>query len=139
LILLDTSGLLAALDQDSRMHDGARAVLTEQADATALSPFVLAELDYLVSARLGTSAELQLLDEVARGIYWLTPFTADDVAAARAIIDQHRDLGIGLTDASLVVLSEKLGTEQILTLDERDFRALRTPRGKPFQLLPMDA
>jgi len=32
-----------------------------------LSPFVLAELDYLLSTRVGIDAEILLLTEVARG------------------------------------------------------------------------
>ena len=62
-----------------------------------------------------------------------------DVAAAVEIIERYRDLDIGLTDASLVVLAGRYGTERILTLDERHFRVLRAPSGRPFTLLPADA
>jgi uncharacterized protein len=139
LILLDTSGLLAALDRDSRLHEHAKAVLEAAVEPMVLSPFVLAELDYLVTGRLGTTAELEILEAVTQGIFWLVPFTSDDVGEAATVIEQYRDLGIGLTDASLVVLAGKLGTEDVLTLDERHFRALRSPRGEPFRLLPADA
>ena len=35
--------------------------------------------------------------------------------------------------------AERLGVNRILTVDERDFRAVRAAGGKPFQLLPADA
>jgi predicted nucleic acid-binding protein len=49
------------------------------------------------------------------------------------------DLGIGLTDASLVVLADRYRTNRILTLNERPFRALEPLGGGSFELLPADA
>jgi predicted nucleic acid-binding protein len=47
---------------------------------------------------------------------------------------------LGLADASLVALAERLGTPSIATLDERRFRAVRPLTGaKAFELLPADA
>ena len=70
----------------------------------------------------------------------LTPlaFLGDDVAAAASVVADYADLGIGLADASLVVLAGRFETNRILTLDERHFRALRTPAGEPFTVLPAD-
>jgi predicted nucleic acid-binding protein len=42
-------------------------------------------------------------------------------------------------DASVIATAERLGTLRILTLDERDFRAVRSQSGQPFVLLPADA
>lgn len=138
MILLDTSGLLAALAADQRRHREARDALERFGPPFVLSPFVLAELDCLLSREAGTSAELALLEEVAAGAYDLVPFLADDVAEATAVIERYRDLGIGLADASIVILAGRFRTERVLTLDERHFRALRTPQGKAFTLLPAD-
>ncbi|CAA9481589.1 MAG: hypothetical protein AVDCRST_MAG12-1537 [uncultured Rubrobacteraceae bacterium] len=55
------------------------------------------------------------------------------------MIRRHADLGIGLADASNVVLANRHGTLDILTLDERHFRVLRGLRGRPFRLLSADA
>ena len=76
---------------------------------------------------------------MSRGAYLLAPFEADDLAEAAAVIDAHRELEIGLADASIVVLAGRYRTNRVLTLDERHFRALRTPAGKPFTILPADA
>ncbi|HJW36468.1 MAG TPA: PIN domain-containing protein, partial [Actinomycetes bacterium] len=82
MIVLDTSGLLAALDAGQRQHERARQALMEDSGPLLLSPFVLAELDYLLLGRVGAEAELALLDEVATGAYELVPFGADEVAEA---------------------------------------------------------
>jgi hypothetical protein len=139
LIVVDTSGLLAALDVDSRAHEAARAVLEAEDDPPLLSPFVLAELDYLIGVRLGAHAALRLLDDVASGAYALVGFETTDIAETTTILRKYKDLRIGLTDASVVVLAGRHATDRVLTLDERHFRALRTPRGRPFTLLPADA
>jgi hypothetical protein len=139
LILVDSSGLYAALVSSQAGHERVRAALEAEQGPLLLSPFVLAELDYMLARWEGRAIELALLQDVAAGSYELVPFTQADVAAALAVIERYRDLGIGLTDASLVVLAGRFGTERILTLDERHFRVLRTPSGRPFTLLPADA
>lgn len=136
MILLDTSGLFAALNPDQAGHRRARTVLAAEPPPYVLSPFVLAELDYLTLTRGSVRSELALLDQVASQAYELARFDPRDIAAAAEIIERYRDLGIGLADASVVVLAGRYGTDRVLTLDERHFRALRTPDGCPFVLLP---
>ena len=138
MILLDTSGLLSALFPDQRHHvECARALLASR-PPRILSPFVLAELDYLILKFAGVETEMLLLDEIARGAYELAPFAVTDVEEATRIIDAHRDLRIGLADASLVVLAGRYGTRDVLTLDQRHFRALRPPGRRGFRILPAD-
>jgi uncharacterized protein len=138
VILLDTSGLLSAIDASQRYHSECLAALSKAEPPLLLSPFVLAELDYLLSRHVGSAAETALLDEVARGAYQLEPFDGTDVAAARDVLVRYPKLQTGLADASLVVLAERHRTRDILTLDERHFRALRARGRKGFRLLPLD-
>ncbi len=138
MILLDTSGLLAAIDAAQTRHADAMTALRTAAPPWLLSPFVLAELDYLLATRVGQDAEGALLDEVSRGVYRVVEFDADDVAAAERVIGRHAALRIGLADASIVVLAGRYGIRDILTLDERHFRAMRGPNGRPFRILPAD-
>jgi len=103
-----------------------------------LSPFVLAEIDHLIGTRIGVDEELAVLEEVATGAYQLESFAAVDVAAARLVVERYRKLNIGLADASLVVLSERHSVRDVLTLDERHFRAMRAFGGKHFRIRPAD-
>jgi len=138
VILLDTSGLLAALDAKQAWHSDAAASLTAASPPLLLSPFVLAELDYLLSTRVGHEARASLLGEVERGAYALAPMSSTDVGQARKIINRHADLGITLADASIVVLAERHDVREVLTLDQRHFRVLAAA-GEPFRVLPADA
>lgn len=139
MILLDTSGLLAAIDASQHQHAAARRALEAAPPPWLLSPFVLAELDYLLAARVGQAAERALLAEVGRGVYRLETFDTDEVAQAERLIGRHADLQIGLADASVVVLAHRYGVRDVLTLDEGHFRVLRAGSNRPFRLLPADA
>jgi predicted nucleic acid-binding protein len=138
VIILDTSGLLAAIDASQRHHVAAAAALRNAPPPWLLSPFVLAELDYLLATRVSQSAERALLAEVGRGVFRLEAFEAEEIASAEQLIGRHAKLDIGLADASLVVLANRYGIRDLLTLDERHFRSLRGPGGRPFRLLPTD-
>ncbi len=138
MIVLDTSGLLAAIDASQRQHAEAAAVIRSSGGPFLLSPFVLAELDYLVATKVSQESAVALLEQVAAGAYRLESMTADDVARAAEIVVQYRDLRLGLADASVVVLAERHRTVDLLTLDERHFRAITGPGGQPFRILPAD-
>ncbi len=138
MILLDTSGFLAAQAPDQRRHEACAAVLRDAKGPFVLSPFILAELDDLVGKLLGIDGETRLLAEVVRKAYLHAPFHDRDIEQARQVIDRYRELGIGLADASLVVLSRRYSTLDILSLDERHFRVLTGAGREPFRLLPAD-
>ena len=99
---------------------------------------MLAELDYLIGQRVGHDAQLALAEEVSRGVYQLEAFSNADVALARRVMERFADLRIGLADASVVVLAERHRTIDLLCTDQRHFRSLRGPGGRPFRLLPAD-
>ena len=139
MILVDTSGLLSAMDSDDPDQRRTSAAIRASRGPRLLSPFVLAELDYLLARRVGTAVARRLLDEVVAGAYRLEPFDAEDVRRAAAIVDRYHDLDLGLADASIVVLAERHGVSDIVTLDERHFRAVLGPGGRRFRILPADA
>ncbi len=138
MIIADTSGLLAAFGYDARPHQQARAAYEDDTGPVIMSPFVLAELDYMILHRAGVEKELELLREVAEGVYELAEFTRREVAKAADVVGQYSGLGIGLADASIVVLAARYGTTRVLTLDERHFRVMRPLNGKAFTILPAD-
>lgn len=139
MIVVDTSGLLAALFPDQRRHTACARVLAKMEGPFLLSPFVLEELDYLIAKLANVETEIRLLHEVVSGAYTLAPFSADDLEEASGLIEQYSNLGIGLADASIVVIALRHHTRDVLTLDERHFRALTGPDQRPFRILPADA
>ena len=95
MIVLDTGGLYAALDANEALHGRAVASLVGSAPPRVISPFVLAELDYLIGTRVGHQAQMALVDEVTRGVYQLEPFLSEDVGHAKRVMEGYADLRIG--------------------------------------------
>jgi hypothetical protein len=77
VIVLDTGGLFAALDANEALHGRAVAALVASTPPRVVSPFVLAELDYLIGRRAGHQAQMALIDEVTRGAYQLESFSPE--------------------------------------------------------------
>ena len=135
-MIVDTSALLAFFDADEPDHQAVSAVLGDATEPLIVSPYVVAELDYLVASRLGVAAELAMLRELAGGAWDLPAITADDLSQARSVIERYADQRIGVADASNVVLATRYRTRTIVTLDRRHFDVLRPLTGGRFTILP---
>jgi len=137
LIVLDTSFLLALLWDGDRGHRQAAGFYSETRDPFTTTPLVLAEVDYMLHSRATPAASHAFNDEIragSLGVEWWRGLEAE----AATIADRHADIGLGLTDASLVALAGRLETTRIATFDERHFRAAEPLSGGRFQLLPAD-
>jgi uncharacterized protein len=140
VILCDTSGLLAAYDQQEPSGPAVRELLDAEAGTLVVSPFVLAELDYMLLSRAGVQAELTLLNDLADNVYQVAAFTAHDAASVATLVSQYADLKLGISDAHTMILAaaERYGTTRVLTFDQRHFRAVKPPQGGVFTVLPAD-
>jgi predicted nucleic acid-binding protein len=138
-LIVDTGPLYAQADRRNPERDAVVEILLNERAPLVVSAFVAAETDYLIAKRLGIDAEIAFLHDLAAGTYRLDCLSQDELAEAHALVSRHRDLKMGLTDASLIVLARRLGTRRLLTFDERHFRAVRPLQGGSFTLLPADA
>lgn len=136
MIIADTSGLIPYFNESDPDHEAIAAWIEARNPVMVVSPFVVAEIDYLVTTRCGVNTELAVLGELAGGAFELATINAESLATAAGVVKRYRDLGIGITDASLVVLAERYRTRTILTLDQTHFRVLRPLDGGHFKLVP---
>jgi predicted nucleic acid-binding protein len=136
MVIVDTSFLVAFLDAGESDHAAVAAAIAAADGPFVVSPYVVAEADYLVLSRHGVAAEVELLRQLGGGQWELATLTPMDFANATDVVDRWRDERIGITDASLVVLSDRLRTKTIATLDRRHFGVLRAGDGRPFDLIP---
>lgn len=134
--IVDTSALLAFFDESEPDHAAVVDSIESVTGLLVISPYVLAELDYLVATRLGVTAELAVLDEMCGGAWHLADFDRVDLKRAGAVIERFADQAIGVADASNVVLADRHRTSTIATLDHRHFDVLRTLSGGRFTVLP---
>jgi predicted nucleic acid-binding protein len=137
VIVLDTSFIYALSDRQDVRHHEAMSWYREDESDLVTTPLVLAEADFLIGDRLGRRAQASYWDDVARGAYLVEWWTSAAMEAA-GLAQQWADLGLGMTDASLVALAERHDTLDLATFDHRHFRAVRSAGGMPFRLLPTD-
>jgi len=138
VIIVDTSAILAFMNSADTHHVPVRDWLAAEEDDLATTPLIVAEADHLVAARGGRAALRALRADLGAGAYLVEWWPGATVATVR-VAEQYADNDLGLADASLVVLAERLQTVQIATLDERHFRAVRPlAGGAAFRLLPHD-
>ena len=142
IVVADTSGIIAASDRNAPESASCQAVLRE-AGAVVVSPLVLTEVDHLAKARFGAQARTAIIEFIlgqARQSRFEIPETGLTIlSAARLVQQRYASLDLDLADAVNVALAAQYRTGAVLTLDRRDFRAVRplTPH-KFFQLLPDD-
>lgn len=135
-MIVDTSALLAFFDKNEPDHTVVSAVLGNTDEPLVVSPFVIAEADYLLASRQGVQAELAALGELAGGAWDLPAIDAESLSQARGIIERYADQEVGVADASNVVLAARYRTRTIVTLDRRHFDVLRPLNGGRFTVLP---
>jgi predicted nucleic acid-binding protein len=135
-LVLDTGPLLAAFDAADPDHDACAALLTEAAEDLVVPVLVLGELDYWCEERLDPEVWLAFHDDVLAGAYRVESPTGEDYARCRALQEQYADLTVGVVDASVLALVERLGEDKLATLDHRHFSVMRPAHTEALRLLP---
>lgn len=135
-MIVDTGALLAFFDTDEPDHPAVSAVISDSSEPLVVSPYVVAEVDYLITTRLGVEPETIALRELAAGAWDLAAIDAADLTKIISVIERYNDQAIGVADASNVVLAERYKTTTIATLDHRHFDVLRPLTGGYFTVVP---
>jgi uncharacterized protein len=142
IVIGDTSGLIASLNRADPEHDKASAALNA-AGLLVISPMTVTEIHQVTTVRASRrSADLAvslLMERCAQTRAVLAAMTPDMVLRAVRLRAHYSSLDLDLVDALNVVLAQNYETDVVLTLDRRDFRALRPLTPHPaFRLLPDD-
>lgn len=142
IVIGDTSGLIAALNRSDPEHALAAAAL-DAAGLLVLSPLTVTEVHQVTSIRVGRQAADHvvgvLMQRCAQTRAVLTETTPDTVRRALGLRGRYLELDLDLVDAVNAVLAAEYQTDCLLTLDRRDFRAVRPLTShKAFRLLPDD-
>jgi len=135
-LVIDTGPLLAALDAADPDHNRCAALLNEVHEDLVVPILVLAELDYWCHQRLGIDAWITFMDDVLDGAYRLEDSTPADLRRCRELQRQYADQALGVVDASVLALVERLGEDKLATLDHRHFAVLRPAHVEGLRLLP---
>jgi len=133
-LILDTGPFVALVDRSEKRHADCVRVLSSWAGLILTTEAVLTETLHLVGP--SWRAQKICLEFVNRGAFLVVPSSADSLKRVTALMEKYRDVPMDFADATLVALAEEAETEQIFTLDRRDFLVYRRRRDQPFTVVP---
>lgn len=128
-IVADTGPLVSLLYRDDPDHGAVREFLRDNAVALITTWPVITEAWHLLLSRAGTRAALALMQWLGKGLSVAQP-REDDPAALLELLERYADHPMDLADASLVLLAERTGATEVLTLDRPEFESYRTRDGR---------
>lgn len=135
-MIMDTSALLAYFDSGEPAHEAVAGAVESATGPLVVSPYVAAELDYLLLTHHGTRAEQAVLNEFGSGAWELAVMDLERVRSASALVARYADVPVGIADASCIVLGEAYRQPVIATLDRRHFGVLRFSDGSAPTVVP---
>ncbi len=136
MIVADTSAMLALLNANDAHHEALVRWYDADGEDWILPWAILPELDYLLGTRATSAAQMTFMDDVAEGRYVVEWNATGDMRRATALAKRYRSLSLGLVDAVVMTVAERLHADAIATLDLRHFGAVKLAT-EPL-LLPRD-
>ena len=132
--LLDTGPLVAALNRRDPHHQRCAAELAACSGPLLTTGAVVTEAMYFLGGLPGGAATLTgFLDEAQ--VDMRDCFGPTQLHAAARLMQKYNDIPMDFADATLVLLADETGMGDILTLDERGFRAYRFRGTRRFNLV----
>jgi predicted nucleic acid-binding protein len=136
VLIVDAGLLFASISSSDANHKRCAELLSRAEQPLQVPAFVAAEVAHFVDSRLGPSAELALARAFSAGELFVEPLEPQDWDRIAELMEQYIDMPLGITDASVVALAERLGARTIATLDHRHFAAVRPGHVEHFDLVP---
>lgn len=136
-VLLDTGPWLALFHGADRQHRRIADWLRREGSGVRLVTTwpVLTE----VSSFLRAETKQRLLTWIERGGVELVDLDARDRLAMSGFIGRFADQRPDLADASLLALAQRLGIQEVATLDQKDFGLYRVGRDEALRMTDFDA
>jgi predicted nucleic acid-binding protein len=128
--------LYAHANADDAHHDECRELFESHPGPLLVPVLVLCEVTYLLESRLGSTAEIRFIGDLAAGNFIPEPVAPSDWLRIAALVQQYSDLPLGTVDASVVAAAERLGITEIATLDRRHFAVVAPLHVPSFELRP---
>lgn len=135
-LILDTGPLLAALDTADPDHRRCAELIEGSSEDLLVPMLVLSELDYWCHERLSADVWLQFLSDLLAGAYRAEAPTQEDLTRCHELQSAYADLNLGVVDASVLALTERLGEPKLASLDHRHFATVRPAHVEALELLP---
>ena len=133
-LLVDTGVLYALADRRDAWHARVRDYLASQRDALLVPITVVPEVGYLLRERIGEKAERAFVSALANGELAVESIGRRDLQRAHELMGAYDWLGV--VDATVIAIAERLKLSTIATTDRRHFGVVRPAHVDRFALVP---
>ncbi|WP_280396615.1 type II toxin-antitoxin system VapC family toxin [Nocardia carnea] len=133
-LIVDANVLVAVMNRRDKRNQEMRALLASRSDEFVITPYVVAEVTYLLQKYAGAHAEIQFMEAVAKGTF-REEFDPADTRRIIELMRQFAGFPLGAADASLIAVAERLAIKEIATVDNH-FRAVKTSGLDYLTILP---
>jgi uncharacterized protein len=136
MLVVDAGPLVAAAAKRDRHHERCVELLANAQRPLIVPVLVVTEVAYFLADRLGPEAERAFAESFRRGELVAEPVEPSDWSRITELLDRYDDLPLGIVDASVVAVCERLGETTLATLDRRHFGTVRPRHAPALTLLP---
>lgn len=136
MLLTDTGPLVAAATTKEIAHAACRQLLRDAVRPIVVPQTIIAEVAYFLCTRVGPPAEAVFTRSIRDGELMIEPVHERDWTRIAELVDTYIDLPLGLVDASVVAIAERLGQTRIASLDHRHLGVVRPRHCERFELVP---
>ncbi|HEY6279036.1 MAG TPA: PIN domain-containing protein [Streptosporangiaceae bacterium] len=136
MLLCDTGVLLAAGNIKDQAHE-ACVELLRHAEGPLLVPSpVLGEIGYLLQSRVGPQAEVTFLKSFGGDGFTIAELNSADMPRIAELVETYIDLPLGIVDAAVIAIAERLNLPEVATIDHRHFSVVRPRHVPALTILP---
>lgn len=136
MLIIDAGPLVAAAARRDRNHERCIELLSHASPPLLVPALVVTEVAYFLADRVGAQAEQAFAHSLQEGELLVEPVEPTDWARIAELLDDYRDLPLGIVEASVVAACERLGATTLATLDRRHFSVVRPRHCEALTLLP---
>ena len=129
--LIDTGPMVALFDASDRYHQKSVEFLKSFRGKLISSLASVTETVYLLD--FDKNAQIAFLSWLGKGAVELYDITPEDIERVIKLFTKYSDLSMDFADGCLVAIAEKLGIQEIATIDS-DFEVYRLHRNKRFRI-----
>ncbi len=123
MLLCDTGVLLAAGNVKDQAHQACLRLL-RRAEGPLLVPSpVLGEMGYLLQSRVGPQAEAAFLKSFSSDGFHVAEIEEEDIRRMAELVETYMDLPLGIVDAAVIAIAQRLRLTEITTLGSAALRS----------------
>ena len=136
MLIVDTGPLYAAAARRDVNHQRSVDLLSRARRPLVVPALVVAEVGHLLADRLGARAEVAFARSIADGELEVEPVLDTEWDRIAELTERYQDLALGVVDASLIVLAERLGAKTVASFDHRHLTAVQPAHCPALTLVP---